>query len=774
VAFLLMAHVATVLAVDSAATALPAVPGSEAEPNDGPGGASPIVSGQRIRAPLFPKGDVDFYRFSAKAGERVFAAVMTSGSAGDSTDSQLRLLGGDGGTVIEFDDDNGSFAALSSSIAGAAIPADGVYYLKVNDFTAGTTTERPYDLYFQLRSGAPTAEVEPNNAPAQANPIGVGYVAGKRNPAEAPEQDWYSMNLNAGDTVFFSLDLDPERDGTSWNGRLGFALAGDVGNQVLAIDDAGTGDVAPNPNIPSEATFMTVAKSGTYFAFVDSATAATGGPTATYRLSATVLPASRPSCRTYSTAAGSPLADGGTAEFSIAAPDPARLDRVALGLDLTHAQMADLDISLRAPNGNEVAIATDVGAATPGGQTHLEAVFDQNAAISPQFTVLRPLMLQPELAGRLSWFEGQQAAGTWKVVIRDDTATNTGSLARADLILCGQPEEEPAPQLYAADFEAGDEGFAHSGPKDEWERGTPATVATATSNAVAGLGSCAQGSACFKTDLDGTYELESSQDLVSPPISLGGVTGKVNLSWEQWSQVENATFDHASVTVEEDGGGNPRTLFTWLDGDMKASLGNPSVNVPTAAGWGLRRADISEYAGKTIRLRFHLDSDNTIAYAGMAVDAIRITGHRDAPSAPAAAVLSGLKIQPKRFHVAGATKTKAKASKKGKARGGASVSYTDSQAAVATLTVLRQLPGRKIKGKCTKSKPASKSKPRCKRYLPLGSFTHADVAGANKLKFSGRLKGRGLKPGRYKLAVVAKGADGKASNTLEAPFTVLP
>ena len=116
-------------------------------------------------------------------------------------------------------------------------------------------------------------------------------MSGTRNPAAATEQDWYSLNLNAGDTVYLGLDLDPERDGVTWNGRLGFALFGDAGNQILVVDDAGTGDVSPNPNIPSEAMFFTVKTAGTYFAFVDSATAATGGPTATYNLSVSVHPA---------------------------------------------------------------------------------------------------------------------------------------------------------------------------------------------------------------------------------------------------------------------------------------------------------------------------------------------------------------------------------------------------------------------------------------------------------------------------------------------------
>ena len=202
----------------------------------------------------------------------------------------------------------------------ATIPAAGTYYIKINDFTAGTTSERNYDLWFRLQSGsgAPTPEVEANDSAATATPLPAnGWVSGTRNPAAATEQDWYSLNLNAGDTVFLSLDLDPERDGTTWNGRLGFALFGDAANQILVIDDAGTGDVSPIPNLPSEALFMTVKDAGTYYAFVDSASAAVGGPTATYHLSVTVLPAPTGlTCTTY-TSTNVPVSIGpGTGLFS--------------------------------------------------------------------------------------------------------------------------------------------------------------------------------------------------------------------------------------------------------------------------------------------------------------------------------------------------------------------------------------------------------------------------------------------------------------------------
>ena len=224
----LLAAAATVIAVlltagtasaaDLQPTALPAAPGSEAEPNGSAGTATPIEPGERIRADV-SSGDVDLYRFTAEAGERVFATVMTSGSTNGSVDSQLTLLASNGTTAIESDDDNGSLGSTSSSIAGSAIPTAGTYYLAVRHDNA-TGVLRPYDLLLDVRSGAPAAEAEPNNEPGNATPSGGGFVAGANDPSG--DLDMYAIELGVGDTVFLSLDLDPERDGTTFNGRLGF------------------------------------------------------------------------------------------------------------------------------------------------------------------------------------------------------------------------------------------------------------------------------------------------------------------------------------------------------------------------------------------------------------------------------------------------------------------------------------------------------------------------------------------------------------------------
>ncbi len=627
----------------------------EVEPNGTTATATPLGGTNLVaRAALFPNGDIDFYSFSATAGDRVYAAVMTSFSAGNSTDSQLTLVASDGTTTIEFDDDNGSFAALSSTIAGATIPSTGTYFLKVNDFTAGTTSERMYELHLRVQSGSPTAEVEANDTPATANVLPAsGWVSGTRDPAAATEQDWYSLALNAGDTVFLSLDVNPERDGTVWNGRLGFALFGDAGNQILVVDDAGTGDVSPVPNNPSEAMFMTVKTAGTYFAFVDSASAAVGGPTATYHLSVSVHPATDEgvNCTTYtSTNVPQTIGPGtGLVSSTITVPGNPRIADLDVSIVLNHALMQDIDAHLRSPAGNDNGLFTDIGAAATGGQTQMDLTFDDEAGVPPSFTVLRGVQLKPEnnsTAGtastsgayRLSWFDGENAGGTWTLDLRDDTAgANGGTLTAWSLRICEAPPPPACPPgfatqtVFSTDFESGAAGFTHSGTQDEWELGLPATVATTTANPVAGFSTCNSGVNCWKTDLDNTYNATSSQDLLSPNINLAGLTAPVVVTWAQRHQVETANFDHMFIDYQQVGGATPTRLYEWLEPtpiSASAGTGNPQANIGGTAGWGVfsRRAD--SLAGLNTELRFHLDSDSSVQFGGLAIDDVSVTACR--------------------------------------------------------------------------------------------------------------------------------------------------
>ena len=591
--------------------------GREVEPNGTAvtatllGGSSAVLEGN-----VFPNGDVDFYVFAAGAGDRVYAATMTSLSANASVDSVLDLLATDGTTVLETDNDDGSFGATSSSIAGFTIPSAGSYYLRVRH-NVGTSQLRPYRLYFQLRTGAPTAEIEPNDTlPGQGLPAG-GWVSGST--SATTDVDLYSVALNAGDTVFLSLDLDPERDTTEWNAQLGLGPFG-AGASILVVNDAGT--LTPD----SEAYFMTVSAAGNYSVFVG---VPAGGTTfGTYHLSVTVFPAvdEGVACTTYtSTDVPSVIPTGpGIITSTLNIPGNPRIADLDVSIQLTHDFMADLDAELTAPGGNTVGLFTDIGSAVAGVQTTMDVTLDDEAgAPIGLYTIVQGLTFAPELAYRLSWFDGQPAGGTWTLTLRDDAAGDGGTLTGWSIRVCEPPPAATcaagyAPTtVYATDFESGAAGFTHSGTLDEWEIGLP-TFAPVTG--------CNSGANCFKTDLDSGYNASSDQELLSAPIDLTGLSGPVVVTWAQKYQMESATFDTMLVEMREVGApANAIRFFDWLGATMTNTVGNPSTTTQEAAGWGLFSARADDLAGLNTELSFRLTSDTTVQLAGLAIDDVTVT-----------------------------------------------------------------------------------------------------------------------------------------------------
>jgi hypothetical protein len=105
--------------------------------------------------------------------------------------------------------------------------------------------------------------------------------------------------------------------------------------------------------------------------------------------------------------------------------------------------------------------------------------------------------------------------------------------------------------------------------------------------------------------------------------------------------------------------------------------------------------------------------------------------------------------------------------------GGTTISYLDAGAGAATLTVLRPGPGERRGGRCV-ARAGHRRRPgrACTMLRPLGSFTHADGAGANRFWFTGRLRGRKLGRGAYRLEVTARYAGGRRSAPLLGSFSV--
>jgi hypothetical protein len=88
-------------------------------------------------------------------------------------------------------------------------------------------------------------------------------------------------------------------------------------------------------------------------------------------------------------------------------------------------------------------------------------------------------------------------------------------------------------------------------------------------------------------------------------------------------------------------------------------------------------------------------------------------------------------------------------------------------------TIQRRLPGRKVAKRCVKPTRRNRAARSCSRYVLRGGFSKPSKAGLNRYRFSGRLKGKKLPPGAYRLRVVAVDAAGNRSVPKYAPFKII-
>jgi hypothetical protein len=139
--------------------------------------------------------------------------------------------------------------------------------------------------------------------------------------------------------------------------------------------------------------------------------------------------------------------------------------------------------------------------------------------------------------------------------------------------------------------------------------------------------------------------------------------------------------------------------------------------------------------------------------------------------APRRPVITGLKLSPRTFLAALSGATTSKKTTKAKKAYGTTITYTDSQAASTTFTVLRETPGNMRGKSCGKPSKSNKHGKHCTILEVIGGFTHTDTVGANKLHFSGRLGAKKLAKGSYKLQAVPRDLAGSGA-TVSAGFKI--
>jgi hypothetical protein len=232
----------------------------------------------------------------------------------------------------------------------------------------------------------------------------------------------------------------------------------------------------------------------------------------------------------------------------------------------------------------------------------------------------------------------------------------------------------------------------------------------------------------YTLDLKNSIASGEASDLVSRPNP--DPEGLANIV------VSNSNFD---VTAPEGtgtiGGGSNQTeppiFVDAANGDYHEAPGSPTID-----------AGVADQIGA-------LDLEGSPRSLGAAPD---IGAVEFVPPPVPVAEIESLSVNPKVFRAVKGGEAVMSRAKKPKAPLGATVRYALSSAGTVDFGVERALKGRRVGRKCAKQTRSNSDHKKCTRFIRRkGGFTDNGAAGQNRFKFSGRLGGKALKPGSYRL-----------------------
>lgn len=163
----------------------------------------------------------------------------------------------------------------------------------------------------------------------------------------------------------------------------------------------------------------------------------------------------------------------------------------------------------------------------------------------------------------------------------------------------------PLVTIWKEDFEHGEDGWTHGGTSDDWAIGTPAGQANDPVAAYSGTN-------VLGNDLNGSYSPNADNWALSPTIDCNGCRG-AHLQLRRWLGVEDATFDHATILVND---------VPVYANPVGAGAGGALPKDPL---WSFEDYDISQIAdGHHVKIKFALTSDQGAEYGGWNVDDVAI------------------------------------------------------------------------------------------------------------------------------------------------------
>ncbi|WP_244153536.1 S8 family serine peptidase [Halobacillus karajensis] len=157
---------------------------------------------------------------------------------------------------------------------------------------------------------------------------------------------------------------------------------------------------------------------------------------------------------------------------------------------------------------------------------------------------------------------------------------------------------------YSQDFETTPAGWVSFGENNSWEWGEP----------VSGPEGAASGEKVYATNLDGNYDSDSDMTLRLPPVEVP--EGESYLQFETWYHLER-NYDYGHVVVSTDN-------ENW---EQLAEFNNESGD------WVESQVELSDYAGQTIYVGFHVETDFSVVKDGWYIDDVTLTDQSSETSA---------------------------------------------------------------------------------------------------------------------------------------------
>ena len=154
-----------------------------------------------------------------------------------------------------------------------------------------------------------------------------------------------------------------------------------------------------------------------------------------------------------------------------------------------------------------------------------------------------------------------------------------------------------------------------------------------------------------------------------------------------------------------------------------------------------------------------LDVTDSCGHVGHAVKAITILASPALGGGQATADTVGATIS----HASMTNKVFAVGNLARKVKHGTRFLFSLSEPAAVKVTIERAMPGRKVGKSCRKPSAKLRPKKACTRYVRTGSFGATGAQGPNSLAFTGKLRGKPLKPGKYRARISATDAAGNPS-----------